>query len=106
MVGLQLAELLKEAIEGNEDLTPIPLNPEILVGVGEVSIDWEVVAGPWAKAAGGGVEVLEARVNHQYISTRKTTTKTHHHQVQARVRSYYRYSRDANEVTLHLRPSP
>jgi hypothetical protein len=29
------AELLKEAIEGNEDLIP-PLNPEELVAVGEV----------------------------------------------------------------------
>ena len=56
------AELLKEAIEGNEDLTPpTPLKPEELFGVGEVGIDWEVVAG----AAGGGVEA--PRVNDQHI---------------------------------------
>ena len=55
------AELLKEGIEGNEDLTPIP-KPEKLIGVGEVGIDWEVVAGP----AGGGVEAPRG-VNDQHI---------------------------------------
>jgi hypothetical protein len=55
VVGPQPAELLNDAIEGNEDLVPIPLNPEKLVGVGEVDIDRDVIAGPL-----GGVEVLEA----------------------------------------------
>ena len=65
VVGLQPAELLKEAIEGNEDLIPIPLNPEKLDEVREVGIDREVVAGPMTKT----VEVLEAnRVKKNHIS--------------------------------------
>ena len=70
VVEPQPAELLNEAIEGKEDLVPIPLNAEKLVEVGEVDIDWEVVAGPL-----GGIEVLETRVNHQHIPNTKETTK-------------------------------
>jgi hypothetical protein len=35
--------------------------------VGEVGIGRAVVAGLLAKVAGGGVEVLETRINYQYI---------------------------------------
>ena len=61
MVGLQPAELPIEAIDGNEDLTPIPLNPVKLVEVGEVGT--VVVGGPLAN-----VEVLGTRANHQHIN--------------------------------------
>ena len=56
MVELQPAELLNEAIEGNEDLIPIPLNTEkLVVWVDGIGVDWEVV-GPLG--GGGGAEVL------------------------------------------------
>ena len=66
VVEPQPAELLIEAIEGNEDLVLIPLDPDKLVEAAEVEIDREVDAGPL-----GGIEVLEARVNHQYIPAQK-----------------------------------
>jgi hypothetical protein len=59
----------------------MPLNPEKLVGVGEVGIDREVDGGLLGKA-------VEARVS---IPTRNTTIETDLHQVQAGVRSYYHY---------------
>ena len=55
------AELLKEAIEWNEDLMFMPLNPEKLVGVGEVGMGREVVGGPLGKAG------LESRTDHEHI---------------------------------------
>jgi hypothetical protein len=57
VVELQPAELLNEAMEGNEDLIPIPLNTEkLVVWVGGLGIEWEVV-GPSLVGMGGASSI-------------------------------------------------